>query len=635
MSLHKHLWFLVIVIMCMAFGGSLIISTSSSLGHLEKQLQLSNIVHADTLALSLLRQTIDPATLRNIIEEHFASGDYRYIKITTASDEVLIEKNNHQVSTETPQWFTRLFALHVEPATVRLDGDLHSSATLTLQLKTDRASREMWHSVQLLFLYFFTTALLCGLVGNRFLQAILQPLRSAVKQAEAIGQRRFITIELPYTQEFHILAKSMNTLSKRVKSLLSEEALRLDQLRQDVEIDKVTKLLTRAPFLSRLESTIKNDDAASAGTFMILRIEHLNELNGSEGRDVVDTLLARFSALLIGMTQRYKQAYCGRLNGSDLAMVVPGHERPGQLATEINQIFLWIAKDMQLDGKVIIPSAAGRYFAGETCPGLLSRIDNLLTQAENKGGSAIMVTEEAQDGLPGQIEQWRQCLDQAFSQQQFSLASHLVSNLKGKVLHIECPVRLNLEKNKSLTAGQFLPWLNRLGWSARLDIIVLELAIEALNKGSKHAICINLSSQMLKDATVMSQIVARINENKMLAKRLWLEINEYGAYSHLREFKDFCQQLKPSGCHIGIEHIGPGVLIIKELHDVGIDYIKIDSALIRNIHNNLSSQIFVRGLCATIHSIGLIAIAEGVEQQEEWSTVKKMGIDAGTGPYFG
>ena len=323
---------------------------------------------------------------------------------------------------------------------------------------------------------------------------------------------------------------------------------------------------------------------------MILRIQHLNELNESEGRDIVDTLLARFCALLTGMTRRYKQTYCGRLNGSDLALVVPGHEHPGQLVTEINQIFLWIAKDMKLDGKIIIPSAAGRYFAGETCPSLLSRIDNLLTQAENKGGSAIMVTEETQDGLPEQIEQWRQCLEQAFSHNQFSLASHMVSNLKGKAPHIECPARLNQDNNISLTAGQFLPWLARLGWSARLDIVVLELAIEALAKGSKHAICINLSSQMLKDTTVMSQIVTLINHNKMLAKRLWLEINEYGCYRHLGEFKDFCQQLKPTGCHVGIEHIGPGVLIIKELHDMGIDYIKIDSALIRNIHDNLSNK---------------------------------------------
>jgi len=107
----------------------------------------------------------------------------------------------------------------------------------------------MRRSAQLLFLYFFATALLCDLVDNRFLQAILKPFRNAVTQAEAIGQRRFITIELPFTQEFHTLAGSMNTLSKRVKSILSDEAARLNQLRQDAEFDKVTKLLTRKPFI--------------------------------------------------------------------------------------------------------------------------------------------------------------------------------------------------------------------------------------------------------------------------------------------------------------------------------------------------------------------------------------------------
>jgi hypothetical protein len=51
----------------------------------------------------LFRQTIDPSTLTNTIVEHFASGDYRYIKVTAASGEVLIEKNNQEISTQTPE----------------------------------------------------------------------------------------------------------------------------------------------------------------------------------------------------------------------------------------------------------------------------------------------------------------------------------------------------------------------------------------------------------------------------------------------------------------------------------------------------------------------------------------------------
>ncbi len=634
MSLHKHLWLAIILLMCIAFGGCFFITTLSAQSYLEKQLQLKNIDHANALAFFMSRHIYDPVKLDEIINARFDTGHYRSIKVSASSGEVLVERTGNQASLATPEWFTRLFTINSEPATATIEGNPHSTASLVLQSDTRPAYDEMWRSTQLLFLYFLSAAVVGGIIGNRFLKSLLKPLHNAVIQAEAIGQRRFVTIDLPYTREFYLLAKSLNRLSKRVKAMLHDEAARLDELHKDIQVDEVTGLLTRDPFLSRLESTIKNDDVASAGVLVILRIQHMTELNRTEGRDVINTLLTRFSQLLTGMTHRFEQTFSGRLNGSDLALVVPGHEQPGELANEINQVFLWIAKDMQLEGKIVIPTAAGLYFAGDTTQGLLKRIDKSLLHAELEGNSAIVTAEDISPGLPVLIDEWHQNLAQAINQRRFKLASYPVATKNGKVLHHECPARLVQENGELLTAGQFLPWLNRLNWTARLDLMVLELAFEKLKKDSKHEICISLSAQMLDDRDMMSQVIDRIKKDPEGAKRLWLEITEYGVFQHLENFKHFCRQLRTVGCRLGIEHFGPGVLIIGELHDVGIDYVKIDSALIRNVDSNNSTQVFLRGLCAIIHAIGLYAIAEGIENQEEWDAARKMGIDAGTGRFF-
>jgi EAL domain-containing protein (putative c-di-GMP-specific phosphodiesterase class I) len=65
---------------------------------------------------------------------------------------------------------------------------------------------------------------------------------------------------------------------------------------------------------------------------------------------------------------------------------------------------------------------------------------------------------------------------------------------------------------------------------------------------------------------------------------------------------------------------------------MGLGYLKIDSAIIRDIHNNLSSQTFVQSLCTLGHSLGIVMIAEGVLSDAEQQTLMKIGVDGLTGP---
>jgi EAL domain-containing protein (putative c-di-GMP-specific phosphodiesterase class I) len=69
-----------------------------------------------------------------------------------------------------------------------------------------------------------------------------------------------------------------------------------------------------------------------------------------------------------------------------------------------------------------------------------------------------------------------------------------------------------------------------------------------------------------------------------------------------------------------------------QLQEMGLAFLKIDSAIIRNIDSHLSNQAFVQSLCVLGHSIGLTMIAEGVQTDEEQHALFNLGIDAVTGP---
>ena len=107
-----------------------------------------------------------------------------------------------------------------------------------------------------------------------------------------------------------------------------------------------------------------------------------------------------------------------------------------------------------------------------------------------------------------------------------------------------------------LHAGEFVPWLARLGDLARLDEMVVDLAIERLRNGAEN-LCINLSAQAMNDAVLMHRIAAPSRRDaRAVAKRLWLEVPEHGVFQNLEHFRILCALLKPVGCRIGIEHVG-------------------------------------------------------------------------------
>lgn len=59
---------------------------------------------------------------------------------------------------------------------------------------------------------------------------------------------------------------------------------------------------------------------------------------------------------------------------------------------------------------------------------------------------------------------------------------------------------------------------------------------------------------------------------------------------------------------------------------------KIDVSIIREINRNEANKTLLRGLCMIAHSIGVLAIAEGVQTDAEIEVLKSIGIDGMTGP---
>lgn len=633
MSLYKQLWIAIIFFMLIAFVGSFLVSCLSAVHYLEEQLYRKNVDNASSLALTLSSAEHDQVSRELYINAQFDSGHYDWIRIIDAEGKTLIKKESSNKKILAPNWIMSTFTIEAQPGVAKISNGWQQLGTLRLASNTQFAYHQLWQVVKRLFYYFFFIGITGGLIGSYLLRFITRPLDKAVDQAEAIGERRFITTDEPKTKEFKAVIRSMNKLSAHVKTMLEEETQKLEKLRQSIQIDAVTGLLNREPLLNYFHSYLKSEDTTSDGLIVAFRISSLFQLNQQEGRLNIDALLKRFGRTLTEASVNCYNGTTGRLNGSDFLLILPQAQSSETLGQDVFENLKRDCRDLKIETAIILGSSTS-YHQGESVSEVLSRLDSVLESSANNDRAPfihIPVTNVVHHQK--QTLDWRSTLQTAIDEKSFVLDSFPVYSHENALLHFEAPVRLKASDNTLTRAGVFMPHINRFQMADSLDLIVLQLALNKIRE-TNQPVGINLSTSILIQSHSMVEFIDLVKANTDLTPNLWLEIPEYGAFQNLENFRMFCQLLKSTQCKLGIEHVAREFSRIGELHDVGLDYIKIDHSLIHDIHSITSFQVFLRGLCTIVHSIGLKAIAEGVEVEEEWEVLKDIGIDGGTGSYF-
>lgn len=633
MSLIKQLWIGIIVLLLLALGGNFVISTITAKTYLQEQLRLKNIDNANSLALSISQMPDkDPVTLELLITAQFDAGHYEYIIFQDTDKKPIVARNFEDTNPETlvPQWFAKRVTFDVAPGIAQVQDGWQQAGTLVVKSHSRYALEALWKNTRDLLDWFIWATLLSGLIGSFILKYISRPLDLVVDQAEAIGERRFVVSEEPKTKEFQRLVRAMNTLSQGVKQMLDKEARQLELLRRESQTDSLTGLANRTHFLNLLDTQLTREDAQENGIIVLVRVMNLAELNNQLGHQQVDQLLRALAGVFSDIQDKYPDSYAGRLNGSDFSLLIPTDTPIDILSAEVSQKmnFQLIAGGFD---KAAVPLALCSFNSSDKRNELLHKLDGALAQAELKGNRAVITLGHDQpEYAPQNLTEWRNAITESLTTQGIELAKFPVRTSSGDLLHYETAVRLELD-GELRPAGYFIPWAVRLGLMPEVDLAVVKLALIQLGR-APGPLAINISAAALCSVNFREQIVALLSDQPQSAKHLWLEFTEVCVLRHLEELRAFSARLRSLGCRVGLEHVGLEFTQFGNLQDMGLNYLKIDSAIIRAIHDNTGSQNFVQSLCTLGHSLGIVMIAEGVASSAEHETLLKVGLDGVTGP---
>lgn len=634
MSLIKQLWIATILLVVIVFSGSIVTSIASSRGYLIEQLKEKNIDNATSLALTMSQMEKDMVNIELLLSAQFDAGHYQSIRLSDPNGNVIIERKKENQKINAPDWFIKLVPMDAPPGYAQVQDGWAQFGRIRVESDARFAYEDLWRGSKTMLLVSLVIGLLSAYLGSLLLKRILSPLDDVVKQAEAISQRRFITIKEPQTSEFKVVVKTMNRLTKRIRKMLEEESQRLEKLRLDANYDGPSKLMNRQYFFSRIDALASHEDEFNEGVLVIAHLDDLANIDKTLGHEETDALLRRLGEALEKLSMNDANVMAGRVSGTDFAVFSSVPTDAFVFASTIKGLLIKAAGLQQSISDFKLPTVCGKFTKNDNAEGMYQLICNVLAEITKDSPDVLHVMgQDDVDGMQDKNEiEWRYMLNTALKAKKLKLAHYPVLAAGGKVLHQESPVRMQLRDDDFwLPAGEFISWANRLDLVARIDVMVIEKALEELSVGGDD-IGLNISTRAICDTGFIKQVARLIGSKPNCAQRLWLEVPERGAFEHLEEFRLFCDALKPLGCKIGIEHVGAYVSRLGELHDLGLDYIKIDVSVVSGIDSNTGNQAFFRGLCLIAHSIGLMAIAEGVQTAEEMKLLPELGADGMTGP---
>ncbi|MFA7292480.1 MAG: EAL domain-containing protein [Rhodocyclaceae bacterium] len=632
MSMYRQLWLAVIISTLLALGGSLLASTLAAQTYLSQQLTLKNADNATTFALALSQKPLDAVEIELAASALFDSGHYELVRITDPEGKAIVDRVAPAGDYDAPAWFVRRFPITASPGEAQISSGWNQVGTVHLVSHSRFAYRALWKSVLEMMTALALAGIVSGYLGSLVLRRLRTPLNAVIGQAQAISERRFVTIEEPEVPELKQLATAMNATVTRLKSMFEEEATRLESVRREANCDALTGLANRSYFMARLRQATQDDNSAG-GMVFIARLANLATVNQSLGREATDELLRRFGKVLGEKAENLRDALAARLNGADFALLVPDMANPQATAEQLLDL-------LAREGAAFLPEQAstwlgcGRFARGNEVATILAQVDAALAavEAEGRNGYRIVDLREGEEA-PKSAEEWSKLIRRALEQHWVRLVSFPVVGLEGQLIHRECPLRLMFDEDGEWQpAGRFLPVAERLKLTPQLDLAAVALGLDELEaRPDLTGLAINLSASSIQLPEFRRELHALLKRRRGTA-RLWLEVSEAGALAHFAAFRALCLELMHVGCQMGIEHFGRQFSEIGRLHDLGLDYIKVDASFIRGLESNTGNQAFLKGLSTIAKGIGLKVIAEGVASEAEFAALAGVGFDGATGP---
>ena len=208
-------------------------------------------------------------------------------------------------------------------------------------------------------------------------------------------------------------------------------------------------------------------------------------------------------------------------------------------------------------------------------------------------------------------------------QPQFSAAS-------GQILSVEALLRWDSPVHGKVPLGRFIVLAERTGLIDRLTEWVMAQALDAQVRWRRDGVCVpvsvNLSAKTLAWPELPSWVQSELETRHLPPSALTIEVTETAA-ADLLQAVQLLRPLHQRGIRVSIDDFGTGYTSLAAIPYLPLDEIKVDMAFVKRSTTSSADEAIVRCVHELAHRLGLVTVAEGVEDGAIQRLMVEIGFD--------
>ncbi len=645
MTLYRQLLAFTLLLFILLVLGVWLEKLQSTRAFLVDQLASNAQDTATSLGLSLspVLAEEDLVTAETMVSAIFDRGYYRLIRLADVQGKVLVERRQEVVIEGVPPWFIDLVPLETPVVSALVMAGWSQAGSLHIEGHPGYAYVTLWETAVRITLYFSLACVVVLLLVSVGMRLLLRPLQRVERQAEAICRREYeIQEKLPLTRELRRVVESMNRMTVKVREMFEEQATIAARMRSNAYSDLVTGLGNRRYLQGQVQAGLAAPEAAG-GAFLLIHLLGLQEINDQRGYAAGDELLKKAAAVLSESTMAVVNAALARIAGADFALFLPEISRydAEQIAEEIAVGLGKLAVEQLALSDNIACVGGISYQRPEAFADLLAQADTALQAARQKGPNTWHLNVSGAAGEAGERSKswWKKTILEVLERKELTLVYQPVVRRQGDrpLLHTETFSRIALPSGELLSAGVFIPLAERLAIISRLDMLVLEKVLAAMAADpSLERLAVNISPASLADRQFRSWLSERLAFGIGRPFCLIFEFVEFAAVQHLEVVREFAETVKRQGHAIGLDHFGQSFANFGYLQSLRPEYVKLDRVYTAELSAaGGDNAFFVSALCSAAHSLDILVIADGVEEEGQLALLAGLNVDGVQGYLIG
>jgi EAL domain-containing protein (putative c-di-GMP-specific phosphodiesterase class I) len=146
---------------------------------------------------------------------------------------------------------------------------------------------------------------------------------------------------------------------------------------------------------------------------------------------------------------------------------------------------------------------------------------------------------------------------------------------------------------------------------------------------------INLSGQTIASSEGLNRLTNLLEGHPDVLNRLCFEITEGAALVNNSRARNFITRIRDKGCQVALDDYGSGVFSVSYLRKLPVDVLKIDGELVKTAAKDAVALAMVESIARMASALGIVTVAEHIEDEAVMLKIQSLGIDYGQGYLFG